>query len=83
MVSDMESKHLISANVFIDDDPRALASMDRYSSICIEQPWNEEYREKSYEGFCCKNIFDAALFIRENKKFFMQLDKGGLDAPKN
>lgn len=84
MVSDMQAKHIIDADLIIDDDPRVLEGIEEKRAICIARKWNEEYRVKQYNGVTVENIYEAAQFIIKNEKYYLQLDKEGLeDAPKS
>ena len=80
MVSDMTCKHLVGVDVLVDDDPRALIKLPPYHGICISQPWNKEFREKSYNGIVAEDFRAAAQFLLNNEKMMGWFDKGGLDA---
>ena len=82
MVDSMQTKKLFNFDVLVDDDAYALMKLPPYSKICINTPWNKEYREKSYEGISVDNFDEAAKFILNNLDFYSQKDKEGLDAPK-
>lgn len=83
MVNDMESKYRVQCDCLIDDDPRALHKLPPYHGICIARPWNEEYREKTYEGIVVKSMEEAANWLLKNKDFMSLPDRGGIDAPKS
>lgn len=83
MVSHMNDKHMIKCDCLIDDDPRALVNLSPYYGICIERPWNKEFRKKTYEGITAKSMKEAAEWLIENKEFMSSTDRGGIDAPKS
>jgi 5'(3')-deoxyribonucleotidase len=83
MVNDMTSKSMIDCDILIDDDPLALMKLPPYNGICIERPWNKEFREKAYTGISVKEMYDASEFIIKNFEFMSQKDKGAFDAPKS
>jgi len=45
MVDSVKAKHIVDADIIIDDDPRVLDGAMALP-ICIAQPWNEEKRDK-------------------------------------
>jgi 5'(3')-deoxyribonucleotidase len=80
MVRKMEDKCLVDADVYIDDDPRVLGTLETNKAICIEQPWNQEYRDKTFEGKTFKSLAHAVKWIFKNEEWLSHPDNGGLDA---
>ena len=83
MVSSPKIKNRVQCDCLIDDDPYALGKMAPHHCICIERPWNEEFREKTYEGISAASMREAADWLIDNKEFMSMHDKGGVDAPKS
>jgi len=80
MIDKIEDKKLIDADVFVDDDIRVLSSVPLNAALCIEQPWNKEFREKQFEGRTFPSLADATKWILKNAEWLSLPDNGGINA---
>jgi 5'(3')-deoxyribonucleotidase len=69
MLNKTQNKHLIHADLWIDDDPRALTELDVTEAVCVRQPWNEEYRMKEFKGLEVDSLKEFADAMCDTKKW--------------
>ena len=62
MVDSVHSKHLIDADVFVDDDPRVLDGV-KGLSFCMSRPWNLDKQEMFYH--VVYNMQDVIKLLEE------------------
>jgi len=74
MVDSVHSKHIVNADVFIDDDPRVLKGVSGFS-ICMARPWNEKVREESYIGEVVTDMKEAVEILKRIKPAYDWWDK--------
>jgi len=77
MVDSIKAKHLISADIIIDDDAKVL-DKNAFSyppiRICIAQPWNKTFREKNDSSLFVANSLEEAVVLI-NEKIIITLDE--------
>jgi len=68
MTSDVTAKQLVNTHVLVDDDPRALVHPTALT-ICVEHPWNKQYREEArglQESIRCMSELPEKIRLAES-----------------
>lgn len=61
----IKKKQLLLLDVLIDDCTENLLRPRNYCSICMDYPWNKDFKEDSIDSFRVKNWIDIPSVIKE------------------
>lgn len=64
MVDSVTCKHIINCDFIVDDDPRVLEGAMPVK-LCMERPWNKEYRDKTESVYAVKDMKDVVSILKK------------------
>ena len=72
LTSSMQVKGLVEVDVFIEDDPRTIKSLNYAAGILIRQPWNEDHIDASDGVVIINSIKEAPEAVEETLEYIFK-----------